>query len=122
MRKHNFKNMKIWQAGMDILDMVYLYLNDLPSSEKFNLISQMSRCSVSIPSNIAEGSGRNGVKDQMKFFGYSLSSAYELETQLLICERRNYGNLSLLKKILIEVEIEQKMLFGFIQKLKQYDK
>lgn len=122
MRKHNFKNMKIWQEGMEIVDMVYLYLNDLPSSEKFNLVSQMSRCSVSIPSNIADGSGKSGIKDQLKFFGYSLSSAYELETQLLICERRNYGNSSILKNILSKVETEQKMLFGFMQKLKQYDK
>jgi len=58
----------------------------------------------------------------LKFFGYSLSSAYELETQLLICKRRNYGNLPLLKNILTKIETEQKMLFGFIQNLEQNSK
>ena len=119
MGRHNFKKMKIWSLGMDIVDMIYLYLQELPSIEKFNLTSQMSRSAVSIPSNIAEGAGRSGLKDQLRFFEFSLSSSYELETQLLICQRRNYGNLSLLKEILEKIDEEQKMLIGFTNKLKR---
>lgn len=58
MNKHNYKKLTIWRDGMGVCDLIYSYTETLPVKEKFNLISQLERCSVSIPSNIAEGSGK----------------------------------------------------------------
>lgn len=58
MIKHNFKSLKIWQRSMDLTDLIYDYCKGLPKDERYNLIDQLNRCSCSIPSNIAEGSGK----------------------------------------------------------------
>ena len=90
-KKHNFKKMIIWQEALDMCDSVYQFTENLPSKENFNLISQMERCSVSVPSNIAEGSGKRTNVHFAEFLTTSLTSCYELETQLIICQRRKYG-------------------------------
>jgi four helix bundle protein len=87
---HNFKNLKIWQKSMDLTDLALYYIADLLANERFNLIDQINRCSCSIPSNIAEGSGKRTINHFSEFLTTALTSAFELETQLLICERRNY--------------------------------
>ena len=89
---HNFKELKIWQRGMDIVDLCYDYIADLPSEEKFNLKSQIVRSACSIPVNIAEGAGKSTKKHFAEFISTSLGSCFELETHLLICERRKFGN------------------------------
>ena len=90
--KHNFKELKIWQVGMDISDMIFEFIATLPNNERYNLIDQLNRASVSIPSNIAEGCGKRTNIHFAEFLSTSLSSCYEVETQLLITERRNIGN------------------------------
>jgi four helix bundle protein len=117
MKKHNFKNLAIWQRAMDLSDAVFLFCMKLPPTERFNLIDQINRSSCSIPSNIAEGSGKRTHKHFGEFLTTSLSSSYEIETQLLICQRRKYGNIELLNKILIEVVEIQKMIFSFRENL-----
>jgi len=82
--RHNFRELTIWKEGMEIAKMIYLMTKELPTEEKYSLISQMNRCSISIPSNIAEGSGRTSDKEFNHFLNYSLSSSYELETQLIL--------------------------------------
>ena len=81
---HNFKDLKIWQEAMKVVKSTYLLSAQLPSDERFGLISQINRCAVSIPSNIAEGSGRTTDKDFLNFINFSLSSSFELETQLIL--------------------------------------
>ncbi len=117
MRKHNFRNLEIWKEGIEITDLIYKYTSELPNDERFNLISQMTRAAVSIPSNIAEGSGRGTSADFKRFLEYAMTSCYELETQLIICGRRNYGNLDLKNQIIERLTIEEKRIFKFIQKL-----
>jgi len=117
MKKHNFKNLSIWQRAMDLTDHTFLYCSELPSNERFNLIDQINRSSCSIPSNIAEGSGKNTEKHFAEFLTTALTSSYEMETQLLICERRKYGNKELLNKLLSEVTEVQKMIFVFRENL-----
>ena len=90
--KHNFKKMVIWQESMDFFDMLYNYTENLPHKEKYNLISQLEKCCVSIPSNIAEGSGKRTNIHFAEFLTTSLTSSFEAETQLLICDRRSFGN------------------------------
>ena len=85
---------------MNFCDKIYNYTETLPSKEKFNLISQLEKCGVSIPSNISEGSGKRTNIHFAEFLTTSLTSRYEAETQLLICERRKYGNTKNLTELL----------------------
>ena len=110
---HNFKNLKIWQKAMDLTDLALYYIVDLPSNERFNLIDQINRCSCSIPSNIAEGSGKRTKNHFAEFLTTALTSSYELETQLLICERRKYGDIEKLTKCLTLTSEVQKMIYAF---------
>jgi four helix bundle protein len=110
---HNFKNLKIWQKSMDLTDFTFDYCKDMPADERYNLTDQINRCSCSVPSNIAEGSGKSTPKHFAEFLSTSLSSSYELETQLLICGRRAYGKTDKLKKCLELVVEVQRMIFSF---------
>lgn len=102
---------------MVICDLIYTYTETLPNKEKFNLIAQLEKCSVSIPSNIAEGSGKRTSIHFAAFLTTSLTSGYEMETQLLICQRRKYGNENELKSILNQVTISQTQISNFRDKL-----
>ena len=88
----NFKNYDIWIDGMSLVDAIYNALDEFPKREQYALTSQIIRAAVSIPSNIAEGAGRGSEKEFARFLEFSLGSAYELETQLLISEKRKYIN------------------------------
>lgn len=110
---HNFKNLQIWQRSMNITDSVHAFCDGLPTSERFNLIDQLNRSSCSIPTNIAEGSGKRTKKHFAEFLTTSLSSAYELETLLLICERRKFGNPELLTNLLKETTEIQRMIYTY---------
>jgi four helix bundle protein len=115
-KRHNYKNLKIWELGIEIVDDVFSLIKDFPSDEKFGLSSQISRSSVSIPSNIAEGSSRSG-KSFSHFIDISLGSSFELETQLIIAFKRNYIKNEQLTKIQEKIEEFQKMTMGFQNKL-----
>lgn len=86
---HRYGNLKVWQLGIEIADDVYYLLGEFPTDEKYGLTSQISRSSVSIPNNIAEGSARTN-KSFSHFIDISLGSSFELITQLVIAEKRNY--------------------------------
>ncbi|QJD96734.1 four helix bundle protein [Mucilaginibacter robiniae] len=98
---------------MDLTDLAFDFCKQLPSNERYNLIDQINRCSCSIPSNIAEGSGKRTHLHFAEFLSTAISSSYELQTQLLICQRRRYGNTEMLNNCLMLVEEIQKMLFSF---------
>jgi four helix bundle protein len=102
---------------MEIVDLVYSFLETMPKDERFNLITQMAKSSVSIPSNIAEGAGRKSDKEFRRFLEISLGSAYELETQMLVAQRREMGNQQMIPNILDKIALEQRKLGGFMQKL-----
>lgn len=121
MNHHNFKKLKIWERSMDLTNLTFEYCKELPKDERFNLLSQINRCVCSIPSNIAEGSGKRTKLQFAEYLSISISSSYELETQLLICEKRNYGNQENLKYILTELEEIQKMIFSFREKILNLD-
>lgn len=87
---HKFEDLHIWNKSMDLVEYVYLLSNKLPSDERFGLISQIKRCSISIPSNIAEGAGRNSKKEFKHFLSIANGSTAELKTQLLLCVRLNF--------------------------------
>lgn len=89
MIKHNYKNLEIWKMAIQIAEDSFLLLDKFPNSEKFGLLSQISRSSVSISSNIAEGSSRSD-KSFIHYLSISLGSSFELETQLIISNKRGY--------------------------------
>ena len=86
----HFRELTVWQKSMDLVIAVYTLSDTFPKTEQFGLSSQMRRASVSIPSNIAEGSRRGG-KDVTQFLRIAFGSASELETQLEIAKRLRYG-------------------------------
>ncbi|MBO7545708.1 MAG: four helix bundle protein [Paludibacteraceae bacterium] len=86
---HNFRKLQIWIESMDLVDAIYDKTKSFPRQEVVGLVSQMQRAAVSVPSNIAEGSGKSN-KDFARFLSISVGSLFELETQVLIAERRGY--------------------------------
>jgi four helix bundle protein len=80
----NFRELKIWQKGIDIAIKTYRVTETFPKEDKFTIVQQMNRASISIPSNIAEGCSRKSEKDYFRFVEIALGSTYELETQIFI--------------------------------------
>jgi four helix bundle protein len=105
---HNVKQLKIWNRAIELATNVYKVTASFPSEEKFGLTAQIRKSAVSIPSNIAEGAGRNSDNEFCHFLGISNGSCYELQTQLIISK-----NLQLLDEkidpILEELDQLQKM-------------
>jgi four helix bundle protein len=83
----SFKDLKVWQRGVDLTLEVYKLCKQMPKEEKFGLCSQMQRAAVSIPSNIAEGYRRNNRQEYKQFCGIALGSSAELETQLIVAAK-----------------------------------
>ncbi len=115
-KRHNYKNLKIWSLGIEIVDDVFTITKTFPTEEKFGLISQINRCSISIPSNIAEGSARTD-KSFSHYLDISLGSSFELETQLIIAFNRKYINKTTLTSIEEKIGEFQRMTMGFQNKL-----
>ena len=115
----NFRNLKIWQKGMELVINVYQLSEMLPNEERFGLRSQITRAVISIPSNIAEGSRRKSQKDFKRFLEIALGSAFELETQLLIIHRLKLVKIDLIDPLINELHEVQKMTNRFISSLKR---
>ncbi|UZH54472.1 four helix bundle protein [Salinimicrobium tongyeongense] len=85
-----FKELKVWHKAIYLVTETYLKSAAFPKEELYGLTSQIRRSAVSIPSNIAEGCGRKTNKDFANFLGLALGSAFEFETQLIICRNLNF--------------------------------
>lgn len=96
---------------MDVVFQVYTLLIHMPSIERFGLTSQMQRCSVSIPSNVAEGSGRFSSKDFQRFLSIAYGSCNELETQLILSNRLGYFEECLTSPIISEINELRRMIY-----------
>lgn len=119
----NFRELRIWRKGMDLVKQVYLTARQLPDEERFGLRSQITRAAVSIPSNIAEGSSRQSDPDYKRFLEMSLGSAFELETQILIIqELALIPNPESLTPLIAELQDEQRMINGLISTLSKSSK
>lgn len=81
-RARSYKDLLVWQKGMDLAKQVYRVTRAFPNEERFGLVSQMRRAAVSIPSNIAEGQARHTTKEFIQFISHAEGSVAELETQL----------------------------------------
>ena|SRR5690606_8614822 len=113
---HNFQELVIWQKAMDIAEDVYRLSATFPKTEKFGLISQMRRSAVSIPSNIAEGAGRNMDGEFKNFLGIASGSSNELFTQLLLSHRLQLASQEKITPILDQLIEVQKINYSLIKK------
>ena len=87
---NSFKDLLVWQKSMELTVFVYSSIKKLPQAETFGLVNQIQKSVVSVPSNIAEGYGRNQTRDFIRFLQISLGSLFELQTQMEICYRLDY--------------------------------
>ena len=114
---HNFRKLQIWIDGMNLVDDIYNATDKFHKHELFGLASQMQRSATSVPSNIAEGSGKSSNKDFARFLSISVGSLFELETQVLIAERRGYIDNSQSQDLQNKIIRLEKMINTFKEKL-----
>jgi four helix bundle protein len=115
---NRFKELKVWQKAIEFVVDVYKLTAKFPQSERFGLISQIQRAAVSIPSNIAEGAGRNNKGEFYQFLGLANGSSFELETQLMIGAKLGYSHNDEIEKMCIKLSEIQNMIFGLQKTLK----
>lgn len=113
----DYKNLNVWKESRKLVKMVYELTEKFPESEKFGLSAQMRRCAVSIPSNIAEGIGRNSKKETKHFFYVAKGSVYEMETQLYLAEDLKFVTSSQIEVVLSQLIDVRKLIIGFIKYL-----
>lgn len=114
---NSFKDLTVWQKSIDFVASVYLLVKQLPKEETYALSDQLRRAVVSIPSNIAEGFGRNSTKEYIQFLYIALGSASEVETQIIIGQKIGYfQNIKIYIENINEIK---KMLNGLISSLKR---
>ena len=121
MNIHNFRELIAWQKAMQLTKKVYFLIKAFPDSERYGLISQIQRAVVSIPSNIAEGAGRPTQKELVHFLSFSLGSAYELETELLLAGELGYIDAEQSEQINAEVIEVQKLVYSLMKKFNLTD-
>ena len=114
---NKLNELKIWHKAIDLTVGVYKATASFPIDERFGLTSQSRRAAVSIPSNIAEGAGRNSFKEFNNFLGIANGSSYELQTQLLIANKLEMLTIELLNPLLMQIDELQKMTYSFQQML-----
>ncbi|MDO6739073.1 four helix bundle protein [Wenyingzhuangia sp. 2_MG-2023] len=115
---HNFKELNVWKESKNFSVKVYKITKIFPSSELYGLTSQLNRATVSIPSNIAEGSGRETNKDFSRFINIALGSSFEVETQLIIAFELEFINKSDFDILIDKLNQIQKMLHSFNKYIK----
>jgi len=113
------ENLDIWKLSIDFVTKVYSYTQKFPSEEKFGLVSQIRRASVSIPSNIAEGAARKSDKEFLQFLYISLGSIAELDTQLIISDNLGFSESSELRSDLLVIKTK---LINYISYIKTLQK
>ena len=113
----DYKELKVWEKGIEIVEKIYMLTDGYPKEEEYTLTRQMRRAAVSIPSNIAEGFVRKSTKEYKHFLHISLGSCAELETQLIISERRSYISGKDNEVYLEALNHEMRMLASLIYRL-----
>jgi len=111
-KSRSYRDLEVWKLSIDFVKKVYQVTYNFPASEKFGLINQIRRATVSIPSNIAEGQGRNSTKEFKQFLAISLGSLAELETQLIIAKEIDYLTQNGLDALLSPLDRIRKMIKG----------
>ena len=114
----NFRNLLIWQKSMVLVTKIYTVTNNFPKEEVFGLTSQIKRSAISIPSNIAEGLGRESSKELLRFLKISIGSLFELQTQLEIAKNIIYLDEETFKNLYEDTRELERMIVSFTNKIK----
>ena len=115
----NFRNLLVWQKSMSLTTKIYNSTKQFPKEENFGLTSQIRRSSISIPSNIAEGFGRDSNKEYLRFLNISIGSLFEMQTQLEIAKNIQYLNEEEFNNLYENSREIERMLVSFISKIKE---
>ena len=110
----SYQDLDVWKQSKDLVRNIYELTKIFPKDEQFGLTNQLRRAAVSIPSNIAEGCGRNHFKDSIQFFFVSRGSLYEIETQIIIAFDLGYISNSDQNNIINNIKSCKRLLNGFI--------
>ncbi len=110
-----YKDLDIWKKARSLVKEVYLVTRNFPKDEMYGLMSQMRRCAVSIPSNIAEGYGRQFKKETIQFLHIARGSLFELETQFFIASDLGFIETEQLEKLTLQLDDCKKLLNGLIK-------
>jgi four helix bundle protein len=113
------KDLKVWQLSIDLVEKVYKITNCFPKEEMYGLTSQMRRCAVSVPSNIAEGAARKTKNEYLQFLYISLGSLSELETQIEISKRLKFFNDSQVEELVEKIRRMLLNLVGYLKNTRQ---
>lgn len=116
---NSYKDLIVWQKSIALVTSIYELSKTFPSEEKFGVVSQLNRAAVSIPSNIAEGWGRESSKNYLQFLKIARGSVMETETLLVISKNLNFINDTQFSSITNEVEEVSKILQGLINSIQQ---
>jgi len=116
---HDFKQLKVWKLGRDVARKSYSVVEAFPASQRFGLTSQIQRSAASIPSNIAEGSGRSSNKDFARFLSIAYGSACELETHLILANDLGYLSTGDLDSLSSDVDRVRRMVFALRRTVSQ---
>lgn len=108
----SYTEMEVWKKSRILVNQTYLITKRFPKEEIYGLASQMRRCAVSVPSNIAEGIGRSSKNETIQFLNYSKGSLYELETQLFLSFDQSYLTEVELNEILELITECKKLISG----------
>lgn len=118
MAVNRYQDLRVWQQAIELVERLYAVTSKLPHEEMFGLKSQLRRCAVSVPSNIAEGQGRATRGEFQQFLGHARGSLYELETQIVIAAKLGYVAAEDRNSILAESQELGRMLNALIASLK----
>lgn len=114
---NKFKELLVWQKSVDLAVEIYKTSKNFPPDERFGLTAQITRSAVSVPSNIAEGAGRNSNGEFRNFLGIATGSIYELETQSIIANRLGYISNEKINELDFEINEIQRMMGGLMKSL-----
>lgn len=115
----NYTELEVWKYSRGLVKLVYILTKSFPKEEMYGLTNQIRRCAVSVPSNIAEGIGRQSNKETIHFLYIAKGSLQEVETQLYLSFDLGYISEDELKNILEKVISSKKLLNGFIKYYKK---
>ncbi|XWN36124.1 MAG: four helix bundle protein [Balneola sp.] len=113
-----FRDLKIWQQSMELVTEIYKTTSQFPEEEKYGLTSQLRKSSVSIPSNISEGFGRNSQGDFKRFVNISMGSLFELQTQIEVAKNLEFISEEIFQKLYEDTREIERMMSSFIRTLK----
>ena len=116
---HDFKDLKIWQKGMDIAEKCYFLTKSFPKDELYAMVQQIRKSAASIPANIAEGYGRRSTAEYIRFLNIAQGSVNELETHLLLSEKVKLTQQKDIEHIISLLREESRMIIAMIKKLQQ---